>query len=282
MFGNLFDKAYESGGDATLAINPQILMIILMVISLIYIFYSIASMTMEINSRFYYEKYIFPIMNFYLMGCCIGQSGYGCIFGVVDGTNDGSDKIKYTLSNIKDWHFAKYTLIAGGVCILFIFIIQILMAKNPGHFIRDVLFMICISVFGFCVARFAMTVDGFLLKLLFLPTSALAFICQFMWPFGLLLWLLPTSVIAAMNKANEEKEKNTVFFGDSSSQDESEDTDVCITPKFPTSLTDGQGETWMLLNTNIDHAEYKCRKNGAQITLWYTDYLHLPNGWRIN
>lgn len=282
MFDNLFDKAYETGDELSLAISPQVLMIILMIASLVYIFYSIASLTAEENARFYYEKYIFPVINFYLLGCCIGQSGYGCIFGVVDGTNDGSDKIKYTLSNIQDWHFAKYALIAGGVCVLFIFVVQILMAKKPARFIRDVLFMICLGVFGYCVARFAMTVDGFLLKLLFLPTSALAFISQFLWLIALLLWFMPTSAIAAMNRHQEERERKMAYGTDSSKQDEHEDVDAPAAPKFPTSLTDDQGETWMLLSDSGDHAEYKCRKTGAQTTLWYTGYLNLPSGWRAN
>ena len=286
MFDNLFDKAYEAEGGISLAISPQVLMIILTVISLIYIFYSIASMTMEENAIFYYEKYIFPVMNFYLLGCCIGQSGYGCIFGVVDGTNDGADKITYTLYNIADWHFAKYALIAGGVCILFIFVVQILLSKNLGHFIRDTLFMISLSVFGYCVARFAMTVDGFLLKLLFLPTSALAFICQFMWPFGLLLWFMPTSAIAAMNRSREEREKKMAHTAGSSKQDELEDMDASMgsgaptTAKFPSYVIDDQGEIWYMVNENGDHAEYECRKTGARNTFWYTGgYVNFPAGW---
>lgn len=284
MFDDLFDKAYETEGGISLAISPEVLMIILTIISLGYIFYSIASITAEENAIFYYEKYIFPVMNFYLLGCCIGQSGYGCIFGVVDGTNDGPDKIKYTLSNIKDWHFAKYALIAGGACIIFIFVVQIILAKNPGRFIRDVLFMISLSVFGYCVARFAMTVDSFLLKLLLLPTSALAFVCQFMWLFGLILWFMPTRVIAAMNKTHEETEKKAAYSADSSRQDEYEDmgNGASAAPRFPASLTDDQGKTWAILSDSGDHAVYECSKTGAKTTLWYTDYLNLPNGWRVN
>ena len=285
MFDNLLGKAYEPGNEISLAISPQVLMIILTVVSLIYIFYSIASLTAEENARFYYEKYIFPVMNFYLLGCCIGQSGYGCIFGVVDGKNDGSDKIKYTLSNIGDWHFAKYALIAGGVCVLFIFVVQILKAKKPGRFIRDILFMLSLSVFGYCTARFAMTVDGFLLKLLFLPTSALAFICQFMWPIGLLLWFIPTSAIAAMNRSREEREKKAAYMAGNSKEEERKDAPAENTApaaaKFPSCVIDDQGNTWYLKYDSGDHAEYECRKTGARRIFWYTgDYVDFPTSWR--
>ena len=285
MFDNLFDKAYEAGGEVTLSVSPQILMLIFTVASLAFIFYSIASMTAEKNALFYYEKYIFPVMNFYLLGCCIGQSGYGCIFGVVDGTNDGSDKIKYTLSNIADWHFAKYTLIAGAVCILFIFVVQVILAKNAGHFIRDILFMACLCVFGFCVARYWFTVDGFLLKLLFLPTSALAFICQFMWPFGLLLWLLPTRVIAAMNRASEEMEKKKAAMADDSNQDDIWDDKTlengsANASNFPPQVKDNRGETWYLKHDSGDHAEYECRKTGELAVFWYNgETVSFPSDW---
>ena len=45
MFDDLFGKAYEAGGETTLSISPQVLMIILTAVSLIYIFYSIVSLT---------------------------------------------------------------------------------------------------------------------------------------------------------------------------------------------------------------------------------------------
>lgn len=283
MFDSLFEKAYEAESGISLSVSPQVLMIVLTVVSLGYILYSFVSLTAEENAIFYYEKYVFPVMNFYLLGCCIGQSGYGCIFGVVDGTNNGSNKIKYTLSNIQDWRFAKYALIAGGVCLLFIFIVQILLAKKPWRFLRDVLFMLSLSVFGYCVARFAMTVDSFLLKLLFLPTSALAFFCQFMWLFGLLLWFLPTKYIAAMNRAHEETEKKRASSSASEQRDECEDKEsLTKVPKFPSLLTDDLGQTWTLSSDSGDHAEYQCRKTGARTTLWYTGYLNLPNGWRVN
>lgn len=54
------------------------------------------------------------------------------------------------------------------------------------------------------------------------------------------------------------------------------------TVKFPKTLVDDQGETWTLLSDGNDHAEYQCRKTGAQTTIWYTDYLNLPQGWRTN
>lgn len=283
MFDNLFGKAYEVSEETSLAVSPEVLMAILTVVSLGYVFYAIASITAEDAAIFYYEKYVFPVMNFYLLGCCIGQSGYGCIFGVVDGTNDGSDKIKYTLSNIKDWHFAKYALIAGAVCIAFIFVIQILMAKNVGRFTRDILFMLCLSVFGFCVARFAMTVDGFLLKLLFLPTSALAFICQFMWPFGLILWFLPTKFIAAMNRVQEEKEKKEVSAPDSSRQEELEDMAAFHTVQSMPSVITGPFEhTYKLYNIHSFSAEYISLHDSSIVTIRNSDINAAANGAKIS
>lgn len=55
-----------------------------------------------------------------------------------------------------------------------------------------------------------------------------------------------------------------------------------VTQKFPASLLDDQGETWTLLSNSNDHAEYQCRKTGARTTIWYTDYLNIPTGWRTN
>lgn len=280
MFDNLFDKAYEAEGEVSLAISLEVLMVILMVISIVYILYSLVSITAEGNTLFYCERYLFPVLNFYLLGCCIGQSGYGCIFGVVDGTNDGSDKIRYTISNIKDWHFAKYALIAGGVCILFIFIVQIILAKKPMRFLRDVLLMTCISVFGYCAARFAMTVDGFLLKLLFLPTSALAFVCQFMWLIALLFWFMSSGVAAAMNRHHEATERVMSNTAGSSDADDLEYSKASST-SFPSSVTDSQGNTWRLSSDSGDHAEYQCSKTGARRTFWRTDdYVDFPSGWR--
>lgn len=53
-------------------------------------------------------------------------------------------------------------------------------------------------------------------------------------------------------------------------------------PKFPAALTDDQGETWELRSDSADQAEYQCRKTGNRITIWYTDYVNLPSGWRVN
>ena len=54
-------------------------------------------------------------------------------------------------------------------------------------------------------------------------------------------------------------------------------------PKFPSSVTDDQGEVWTLLSDSGDHADYQCRKTGAQTTIWYTgEYVALPSGWRAN
>lgn len=53
--------------------------------------------------------------------------------------------------------------------------------------------------------------------------------------------------------------------------------------KFPARLTDDQGETWELQHDSGDHADYRCRKNGNTVTIWYTgDYVNLPAGWRAN
>lgn len=273
MFDNLLGKAYEAEGETSLAMNPQVLMVILLVISLVYIVYAIGSITLEEKAAFYYEKYIFPVMNFFILGSCIGQSGHGWIFGVVDGTN----KIKYTLFNIKDWRFAKYALIAGGVCILFIFVVQILLAKNASRFIRDVIFMIAISVFGYCTARFAVTVSGFFLNLLFLPTSAFAFFCYFMWPVALLLWLLPTSVIAAMNRNLREREKKAA--ADGSDQDEREDMDAPHSVlSMPSVITGPYGHKYTRKSINAFSAEYISTYDSSEVTIRNSDLNTAGNG----
>ncbi len=59
-----------------------------------------------------------------------------------------------------------------------------------------------------------------------------------------------------------------------------ENSDGTAAAKFPSGLVDDQGETWQLLSDSGDHAEYQCRKTGARTTLWYTDHLNLPYGWR--
>ena len=279
MFDDLFDKAYEAEGAVSLSINPQILLVILMIGSFAYIFYCLGAMALEENAKFYYEKYVFPVINCYLLGCCIGQSGYGCIFGVVDGMNDGSQKIQYTLWNIKDWYFAKYALIAAGVSILFIFVVQILLSKNFRLFIRDTLFMIALVAFGYCAGRFAMTVDGFLLKLLFLPTSALAFVCQFTWIIALFLWFLPTHVVAAMNRSREARERNTTPPVDNSRQEELEDMDAPHSVHtMPSVITGPYGHTYKLYAIHSFSAEYISTHDTSIVTIRNSDLNAAANG----
>ena len=50
--------------------------------------------------------------------------------------------------------------------------------------------------------------------------------------------------------------------------------------KFPAQVEDDKGETWYLQHDSGDHAEYQCRKTGARTTIWYTDHINLPSGWR--
>lgn len=279
MFDGLFDKAYEAEGEISLAISPQTLMAIVLIGSLVYALYCFYSITVDPNAVFYYERYLFPAVNAYLLGCCIGQSGYGTIFGLVGGGTDG--KTPLTIHNIKDWGFAKYELIFLGVSIIFIFIIQVILAKKPLIFLRDTLFIISLAVFGFCAARFAMTVDGFWLKLLFLPTSVLAFICQFMWVIALLCWFMPSGVAAAMNRNSEKRERAMSNTSVAADKDELEYPKASSGSRFPSSVTDDQGNTWQLAHDSGDHAEYKCPKTGARRTFWRTDgYIDFPYGWR--
>ena len=58
-------------------------------------------------------------------------------------------------------------------------------------------------------------------------------------------------------------------------------SEEAASPKFPERVTDDQGETWELQNAGSDNAEYRCRKDGNSITVWYTgDYPNFPQGWR--
>lgn len=52
------------------------------------------------------------------------------------------------------------------------------------------------------------------------------------------------------------------------------------TAKFPAQVEDDKGEAWYLLHDSGDHAEYRCGKTGARTTIWYTDHVNLPSGWK--
>lgn len=50
--------------------------------------------------------------------------------------------------------------------------------------------------------------------------------------------------------------------------------------KFPQYLRDEQGETWELMQSGGDLAEYECGKTGARITIRHNgDYANIPTGW---
>lgn len=272
--GGLFDKAYDPQGGTGL--DPTTVMILVSIVSAVYFLVALGTMVMEDGAIFYFEKYIFPVQTFYLLGCCIGQSGYGCMMGVVDGGNDGPDKIKYTLSNIKDWDLAKYLLIGAVISLVFILVVQILLHGRFDLFLRDVGMMAALFAFGFCMGRFAVTVEGFLLKLLFLPASLLAFLCQITWLFSAVLWLIPTGAIAAMNRQREEKEREQLRRpaeqSGSDAEGQSEENASLRGFAFPTYLTIGS-ERYRLEYSEGEKAEYYCSRTGERRTVWKYDLV---------
>lgn len=138
----------------------------------------------------------------------------------------------------------KAAVIALAIGIVLIIIVEVLIRKRIGYFIRDILTLAFCFALGYTIMRIVVILGslGFPLSLLFvfLPiVRALLVIC---FAFSILLWFLPNGVIAAMNRDREARERAAMRAKPRASNDE--DLFAPVSAYAPVYVTDDDGNQY--------------------------------------
>lgn len=182
-----------------------------------------------------------------------------------------------TLSNFSQWSaFAKgmlFTTLIGGMIAAILFgcmagILSFVRSWIGYGFcgVLGYLFMLArLSIFGWLMESLGFI--GSLLNIVMVLVETFVIIQFF---FGIVVFLMPSGMIAATNQQRRERERRA--FAKPVSFDDDDDDGGFAPPKsvFPQTLTIG-GEQYRLKHDSGDHAEYYCPRTGAIKQVWDVD-----------
>ena len=227
-----------------------------------------------------FEKSIFPFHNAILFGYTIGISGQGCHTFMSHVVYDPD--IAYTLSNIPEWSgWAKCYLGVAVFTLLYLVVTNLFLRKSKGIFLRSVLSsLVVFLVFYWFGHFFRILYSNFLLNLLAIALGLGEAILLAMYPISAILFLLPTSSIAAMNRVREEKERNELRSRaaeratKAAAKAEQERADL-DTPhsihNMPSVITGPYGHTYRQISANAFSAEYISDHDSSTVTIHDSD-----------
>lgn len=197
-----------------------------------------------------------------------------------------------TMLNYAQWTgFARTMLcltLIGGLIVSVLFAVL----KGLRSFIRTWVGLAFCGMLGYEYMSLRLTFThwlktdlGFIGGLLNIPIGFAEFLIIIQFFFGIVVFLLPMGAITAINAISQERERNYTPSKPGHSFDEI-DTPTVSKPQsfcFPDRVTDDQGNTWEIMHSDSEKAEYHSRKTGARMTIRATGgYLNLPSGWREN
>lgn len=214
------------------------------IISLIWIFIiALPRYVNDKNASFYVNKYIFPFHSALVLGGFMGAGVYAGSEKTAWGTVNIN--MKCTLFNIGEWYKeAGMWLIFFGVSLLFIAFVQLIWCRDIKAFVRDCITMAAVLIASYGVWTFLEFIESSygILALLALPIYLVFGIANITIFPSALLWLLPTSTIAAMNRSSEARERAAIGRKPNLS---SEDEDIFgETELVPTYVTDDDGNQY--------------------------------------
>ena len=223
------------------------------IISLIwFVFIALPQYVNDKNASFYFNKYIFPFQSALLLGMEAGASGNGG-FGLFDcgdpigyvktGWNSSVPQyLQYTPFNINQWDEQGIAwLIFFGISLVFIAIVQLIFCRSVKNFIRDLISMFAVLIAGCGIALLLSKLNG-LLGLVATAASIPALIVKVAIFPSIIVWLIPTSTLALMNREREARERANIKqknYQSSYANDETDETEY--TPVY---VTDDDGNQY--------------------------------------
>lgn len=259
-------------------IAPAILLIILGILFLILISSDLEAVIS--NSDFVLKlnyAWFFSAMNLGLIAAGSGHP-YRSLCGVI---GDFFMKFPISLSNFPEWGaFTKLMLIFVVFGGLFSSIMMSRSISNRAFFSTWTAYAFS-GMLGFLGMRARLFIFhwlgenvGFIGKISNIPIGFLETILFIQFFFGVVVLLMPSGMIASINKANTERARHSISSpSKSAAVDDDDDDGFGYTPPksvFPEYLMIG-GEQYRLNHDSGDHAEYYCPKTGARKTVWETE-----------
>lgn len=237
--------------------------------------------------RHTFEKSVFPLHNAVMFGFTIGISGLGCHTFMSGSVYD--PKTAYTLTNIPEWSgWAKFFLGVAIFTVLFLAVINLLIRKSPAIFLRMVLSAAATFLLGYWLARiFPFLYTNWLLELLTIAFGLVEGLFLAMYPISAILFLLPTSTIAAMNRASEERERKqrSIRAAAQEAADAQEQKDIDAPHSIhtmPSVITGPYGHTYRQISVGAFSAEYLCDHDRSTVTIHDSDLNAAGNGAMVD
>lgn len=239
------------------------------------------------------DKYVRPTYAWIATSFTLGMfvAGTGNPLGAVSGfISSNASKPPMTLLNYSEWAgFARTMLnltIIGGLISSLIFA----SSKGLRSFIRTWVGLAFCGMLGYEYMTIRLVVCHWMAENLSfiggLINIAIGF-AEFFIPmqvfFGFLAFLLPGEAIAAIAGMTDSNESADVSSKKKNPFDNVDTSAVSKLQDFhcPDRVLDDQGNTWEIVHSDSEKAEYRSKKTGARKTVWATGgYLNLPSGWR--
>lgn len=192
-----------------------------------------------------------------------------------------------TLANYAEWSgFARNMM---TICVVFGLYASIAFgaSKGPRAFIRTWVGLGFCGMLGYMYMTIRLPVSHWLVdnlsfigELINFPIGLFEFFVIMQVFFGFVALVVPVSVFKAFNEMTESKTTPAKTKNSSDNVDASDGSKLKDF-HFPDRVLDDQGNTWEIVDSDSEKAEYRSRKTGARKTVWATGgYLDLPSGWR--
>lgn len=232
------------------------------------------------------EKSIFIFHNAILFGYTVGMSGRAChtfLSGILY-----DSKVKYTVANIAEWTtWAKVFLAVSAVSVLFLLVVNLFIRRSLSVFLRSVLSAASVFIVGYWLAALLAEMSkSLILGLIVILFSLVEAIVIALYPISGILFLLPTSVVGAMNRVSEQSGKDaarqSAAAASAAQAKESADLDAPHTVhNLPVTITGPHGHTYRKVAVHSFSSEY-ISEHGDLVTIHDSDINAAANGATVD